>query len=44
MKIHFASAFPRQSFCRGLQDFMLRQGPRYLPWQPRQKLRREADL
>ena len=24
MKIHFASAFPRQCFCRGWQDFILR--------------------
>ena len=24
MKIHFASAFPQQCFCRGWQDFMLR--------------------
>ena len=23
MKMHFASAFPRQSFCRGWQDFIL---------------------
>ena len=24
MKTHFASAFPRQCFCRGWQDFILR--------------------
>ena len=24
MKIHFASAFPQQCFCRGWQDFILR--------------------